>query len=66
MAFLIRWALSSGRSVAEITRAHEVNANQVFDCRRQYQGRLNSTGAGLMPQSQRRRHQKSRHFADVR
>ena len=34
-------SLVPGRSVAEVARAHEVNANQVFDWRKQYlEGRL--------------------------
>jgi transposase len=41
---IVEETLSSGRSVAEIARVHEVNANQVFDWRRQYlEGRLNPT-----------------------
>jgi transposase len=41
---IVEETLSSGRSVAEIARAHEVNANQVFDWRRQYhEGRFGST-----------------------
>jgi transposase len=44
---IVEETLSSDRSVAEIARAHEVNANQVFDWRRQYQeGRLSSTAPG--------------------
>ena len=44
--------LSSGRSVAEIARSHEVNANQLFDWRRQYlEGRLGVNGreCALLP-----------------
>lgn len=38
---IVEETLSSGRSVAEIARSHEVNANQVFDWRKQYlKGRL--------------------------
>jgi transposase len=38
---IVEETLSSGRSVAEIARSHEVNANQVFDWRKQYlEGRL--------------------------
>ncbi|WP_429294920.1 hypothetical protein [Paraburkholderia sp. CI3] len=29
---MVEETLSSGRSVAEIARGHEVDANQVFDC----------------------------------
>ncbi|WP_408337960.1 transposase [Paraburkholderia sp. RL17-337-BIB-A] len=40
---IVEETLSCGRSVAEIARAHEVNANPVFDWRRQYHvGRLGS------------------------
>jgi transposase len=45
---IVRETLVPGRSVAEVARAHEVNANQVFDWRRlcavgrQYTGRLGS------------------------
>jgi len=40
---IVEETLSSGRSVAEIARVHEVNANRVFDWRRQYpEGRLGS------------------------
>jgi transposase len=38
---IVRETLVAGRSVAEVARAHEVNANQVFDWRKQYlEGRL--------------------------
>ncbi|CCD36274.2 putative transposition-related protein [Candidatus Paraburkholderia kirkii UZHbot1] len=38
---IVEETLTSGRSVAEIARSHEVNANQVFDWRKQYlEGRL--------------------------
>ena len=38
---IVRETLVPGRSVAEVARAHEVNANQVFDWRKQYlEGRL--------------------------
>ena len=38
---IVRETLLPGRSVAEVARAHEVNANQVFDWRKQYlEGRL--------------------------
>jgi transposase len=38
---IVEETLSGGRSVAEIARSHEVNANQVFDWRKQYlEGRL--------------------------
>ncbi|MBT2790087.1 transposase [Paraburkholderia strydomiana] len=42
---IVEETLSSGRSVAEIARSHAVNANQVFDWRRQYvEGRLGGNG----------------------
>jgi transposase len=42
---IVEEALSSGRSVAEIARSHELNANQLFDWRKQYlDGRLGVTG----------------------
>jgi transposase len=44
--------LSSGRSMAEIARSHEVSANQLFDWRKQYlDGRLRVSGRGctLLP-----------------
>jgi transposase len=42
---IVEETLSSGRSVAEIARSHEVNANQVFDWRKQYlDGRLGVNG----------------------
>jgi transposase len=38
---IVEEALSSGRSVAEIARSHELNANQLFDWRKLYlDGRL--------------------------
>ncbi|WP_368860339.1 transposase [Caballeronia sp. BR00000012568055] len=38
---IVEKTLTGGRSVAEIARSHEVNANQVFDWRKQYlEGRL--------------------------
>ena len=38
---IVKETLLPGRSVAEVARAHEVNANQVFDWRKQYlEGRL--------------------------
>jgi transposase len=44
---IVEETLSSGRSVAEIAQAHEVNANQVSDWRQQYQeGHLRSTKQG--------------------
>jgi transposase len=49
---IVEEALSSGRSVAEIARSHEVNANQVFDWRKQYlDGRLGADerGCALLP-----------------
>jgi len=33
---IVEETLSSGRSVAEVARIHAVNANQVFDWRKQY------------------------------
>ncbi|RKT98646.1 hypothetical protein C7H84_35935 [Burkholderia sp. Nafp2/4-1b] len=42
---IVEETLSSGRSVAEIARSHELNANQLFDWRRQYlDGRLGVNG----------------------
>jgi transposase len=42
---IVEETLSSGRSVAEIARSHEVNANQLFDWRKQYlDGRLGVNG----------------------
>jgi transposase len=42
---IVRETLVPGRSVAEVARAHEVNANQVFDWRKQYlEGRLDPKG----------------------
>ncbi|WP_233859979.1 IS66-like element accessory protein TnpA [Paraburkholderia sp. HD33-4] len=49
---IVEETLSSGRSVAEIARSHEVNANQVFDWRKQYlEGRLSADerGCALLP-----------------
>jgi transposase len=49
---IVEETLSSGRSVAEIARSHEVNANQVFDWRKQYlEGRLGADkrGCTLLP-----------------
>ncbi|MET3248782.1 transposase [Burkholderia sp. OAS925] len=49
---IVEETLSSGRSVAEIARSHEVNANQVFDWRKQYlDGRLGADerGCALLP-----------------
>ncbi|WP_459909651.1 IS66-like element accessory protein TnpA [Caballeronia sp. HLA56] len=49
---IVEETLSSGRSVAEIARSHEVNANQVFDWRKQYlEGRLGAVerGCALLP-----------------
>jgi transposase len=38
---IVKETLVPGRSVAEVARAHDVNANQVFDWRKQYlEGRL--------------------------
>ncbi|MFM0212549.1 transposase, partial [Paraburkholderia sediminicola] len=38
---IVEETLSSGRSVAETARSHEVNANDVFDSPKQYlEGRL--------------------------
>ncbi|ALE55166.1 transposase [Burkholderia sp. HB1] len=42
---IVEETLSSGRSVAEIARSHELNANQLFDWRKQYlDGRLGGNG----------------------
>src|ERR1700684_3886174 len=42
---IVEETLSSGRSVAEIARSHELNANQLFDWRKQYlDGRLGVNG----------------------
>ena len=42
---IVEETLSSGRSVAEIARSHELNANQLFDWRKQYlDGRLGMNG----------------------
>ncbi|ANB74949.1 transposase [Paraburkholderia phytofirmans OLGA172] len=49
---IVEETLSSGRSVAEIARSHEVNANQLFDWRKQYlDGRLgvNARECALLP-----------------
>lgn len=49
---IVEETLSGGRSVAEIARSHEVNANQVFDWRKQYlEGRLGVDGreCALLP-----------------
>ncbi|MEX3901047.1 transposase [Paraburkholderia sp. BR10954] len=49
---IVEEALSSGRSVAEIARSHELNANQLFDWRKQYlDGRLGVNGreCALLP-----------------
>ncbi|WP_167378555.1 transposase [Paraburkholderia aspalathi] len=49
---IVEETLSSGRSVEEIARSHEVNANQVFDWRKQYlKGRLGVDGreCALLP-----------------
>ncbi|MGF6575037.1 transposase [Paraburkholderia sp. GAS333] len=49
---IVEEALSSGRSVAEIARSHELNANQLFDWRKQYlDGRLGANGreCALLP-----------------
>jgi len=49
---IVEEALSSGRSVAEIARSHELNANQLFDWRKQYlDGRLgvNGRACALLP-----------------
>lgn len=49
---IVEETLSSGRSVAEIARSHEVNANQLFDWRKQYlDGRLGVNGreCALLP-----------------
>ena len=49
---IVEETLSSGRSVAEIARSHELNANQLFDWRKQYlDGRLGVNGreCALLP-----------------
>ncbi|WP_454825134.1 IS66-like element accessory protein TnpA [Paraburkholderia xenovorans] len=49
---IVEETLSSGRSVAEIARSHELNANQLFDWRKQYlDGRLGVSGreCALLP-----------------
>ncbi|TDN61984.1 transposase [Paraburkholderia sp. BL10I2N1] len=49
---IVEETLSSGRSVVEIARSHAVNANQVFDWRKQYlEGRLDvdAHGCALLP-----------------
>ncbi|WP_181920071.1 IS66-like element accessory protein TnpA [Paraburkholderia sp. BL6669N2] len=49
---IVEETLSSGRSVAEIARNHELNANQLFDWRKQYlDGRLGMNGreCALLP-----------------
>ncbi|MDP9652060.1 MULTISPECIES: IS66-like element accessory protein TnpA [Paraburkholderia] len=49
---IVEEALSSGRSVAEIARSHDLNANQLFDWRKQYlDGRLGVNGreCALLP-----------------
>jgi transposase len=49
---IVEETLSGGRSVAEIARSHELNANQLFDWRKQYlDGRLgvNCRECALLP-----------------
>jgi transposase len=49
---IVEETLSGGRSVAEIARSHELNANQLFDWRKQYlDGRLGVNGreCALLP-----------------
>ena len=49
---IVEETLSSERSVAEIARSHELNANQLFDWRKQYlDGRLGASGreCALLP-----------------
>ncbi|MDP9651506.1 IS66-like element accessory protein TnpA [Paraburkholderia caledonica] len=49
---IVEETLSSMRSVVEIARSHEMNANQVFDWRKQYlEGRLGVNGreCALLP-----------------
>src|SRR5579863_9695964 len=49
---IVRETLVPGRSVAEVARIHAVNANQVFDWRKQYlEGRLgaDSRECALLP-----------------
>lgn len=47
---IVEESLKAGASVALVARAHDVNANQVFKWRKQYQqGRLELTAATLLP-----------------
>nr|WKF60898.1 hypothetical protein HUO10_005420 [Paraburkholderia busanensis] len=49
---IVEETLSGGRSVAEIARSHELNANQLFDWRKQYLDRrlgLNGRECALLP-----------------
>ena len=50
---IVEAAMAPGASVAQVARLHGVNANQVFQWRRQYQAgdlaRPNSDGAKLLP-----------------
>ena len=43
---IVEQTLAAGGSVARVARAHEVNANQVFQWRRQYRQGLLGTGNG--------------------
>ena len=46
---IVEEALEAGASVARVARAHGVNANQLFACRRLYlQGQLNRETPGLL------------------
>ena len=47
---IVRLALQPGASVAEVARAHGVNANQVFTWRRAFErGELSEPGTALIP-----------------
>jgi transposase len=47
---IVQLALMPGASVAEVSRAHGVNANQVFKWRRAFErGELIESGAALIP-----------------
>ena len=47
---IVKLALQPGASVAEVARAHGVNANQVFTWRRAFErGELSEPGAALIP-----------------
>ncbi|AMM13140.1 hypothetical protein AX768_02450 [Burkholderia sp. PAMC 28687] len=49
---IVKEKLVEGRSVAQAARAHQVNANQVFDWRKQYhQGLLGTDGKDVVNDS---------------